>query len=58
MQYSYNDGLRNAGRTPKLWIVHRGKIYTFGGEAIPRRRGGDEHRLREKREVVEHDVRP
>lgn len=32
---SYNDGLLNAGRTPKLWIVHRGQVYTFGGSTIP-----------------------
>ncbi len=35
MQYSYNDGLKNAGRTPKLWIVHRGQVHTFMGSAIP-----------------------
>ena len=34
MRYEYNDGLKNAGRTPKLWIVHRGQVHIFGGEAI------------------------
>lgn len=33
--YKYNDGLRNGGRTPKLWIVHGGKIHTFKGGHIP-----------------------
>lgn len=32
--YSYNDGLQNAGRTPKLWVVLRGQIHTFTGSAI------------------------
>ncbi len=33
-QFKYNDGLLNAGRTPKLWIVHRGQIHNFVGWAI------------------------
>lgn len=34
MQFPYNDGLKSAGRTPKLWIVHRGQIQRFSGVPI------------------------
>lgn len=33
-QFSYNDGLCNGNRTPKLWIVHRGQIHRFDGSTI------------------------
>jgi hypothetical protein len=31
---SYNNGLCHGGRTPKLWVVHRGEVHLFGGESI------------------------
>lgn len=34
MEITYNDGLCNGGRTPKLWIVHRGAVYLFTGSAV------------------------
>ena len=32
--YIWNDGRLSAGRTPTLWIVHRGTIHTFSGDSI------------------------
>lgn len=35
MNYEYNDGLRPAGRTPRLYLAKGGEIKKFEGENIP-----------------------